>query len=320
MDQVLEDDAMFLGEKTSGQHDHHQTHQSAVSGGVDYKAEAAAWLSANQGVQRCDAVTRDMDWITSKWQSLREELPSDEVYSRQLRSTFVNQSFGPIPGVGRVSGARADPRFSAESLLDLFGDSVVHLRVVANPGGLHEVGINATLQEYLSQELSKAGNFIHIPHMPGNEGKEDAPLGILRQHGMFPEPVFALPPSRHRNFLNIDGAGSGHALHYHDSAWNLQMAGRKMWWVLPAKDEVGGVPEDKLTTAPVINGQSYIQTHSCAMLRMVAPPTGSFSCFTQPGDLMMLTQQTWHATCGLDDYTASVGGFMPRHDDGQYQY
>jgi len=321
MDQVLEDDGMFLGEKTSGQqhayHDHHHTHLGAVEGGVDYHAEAKSWLAANEGTPRCDAMTKDMDWITSKWQSLRDELPSGEVHSRQLRSTFANQSFGPVPGVGRLSGGSADPRFRAEALEELFGEIPFHLRLVAYPGGMQEVGINTSLRNYLRQELASAGHFIHLPRQPGNESEEDRPLNILREHGMFPEPAFAMPLARHRNFLSIDGAGSGHAWHYHDSAWNLQTAGRKMWWVMPAKGVVGhGVDEDLPTMAPLINGEPYIQTHPCAMLRMVAPPAGSFSCFTQPGDLMMLTQQTWHSTCGLDDFTASVGGWLPRVDDG----
>lgn len=88
--------------------------------------------------------------------------------------------------------------------------------------------------------------------------------------------------------------GSSHPFHHHDAAWLGQVAGSRLWFLLPprTKDKVIG---------PKVNGCDYLSGKAVI-------PKGTQACIQEAGEVMYLPPKWVHATCALESWSVGVGG------------
>eukprot|EP00930_Biecheleria_cincta_P043920 TRINITY_DN30136_c0_g1_i1.p1 TRINITY_DN30136_c0_g1~~TRINITY_DN30136_c0_g1_i1.p1 ORF type:complete len:445 (-),score=84.22 TRINITY_DN30136_c0_g1_i1:233-1567(-) len=164
-----------------------------------------------------------------------------------------------------------------------------------------------TLSEYVERGDSAQNLFVFVNEaFPGISQKltdlvEDLASDIQ------PLPSFAAKREEQHAILAIDGAGSSHAFHQHAAVWQTQVTGRKAWWLMPPS-----VPsvDGQQKRPPMVDGRVYGNPNACEMLLRRSPPAGAQICVMEPGDTMILPSDWWHATCGLDVLTASMGGWF----------
>lgn len=105
-----------------------------------------------------------------------------------------------------------------------------------------------------------------------------------------------LPPLLHglpvRQVVSLGTLSTGLGMHRHEEAWFLQLHGRKAWWIGDASS----------------TDQRYFgRTRPCRHLGAELPPGFRF-CVQQPGEVLLLPRQCWHATCNIDDLVWGLGG------------
>lgn len=171
-----------------------------------------------------------------------------------------------------------------------------------------------TLAEYVEHGDSAKNLFVFVnepfPGLPQSliDLAEDLAKDIQ------PLPAFAAKRDELHTILAIDGAGSSHAFHQHAAVWQTQVTGRKAWWLMPPTvPSVDG--HESRRTPPLVDGKIYGNPNACEMLFRRSPPAGAQMCVMEPGDTVILPKSWWHATCGLDALTASIGGWFDDQND-----
>lgn len=164
-----------------------------------------------------------------------------------------------------------------------------------------------TLSEYVEHGDSAQNLFVFV-----NEAFADVPQSLIDLtedlvNDIQPMPAFAAKREERHAILAIDGAGSSHAFHRHAAVWQTQVSGRKAWWMMPPT-----VPsvDGQYKKPPLVDGKVYGNPNACEMLLRRSPPAGAQMCVMEPGDTVVLPENWWHATCGLDVITASIGGWF----------
>lgn len=88
--------------------------------------------------------------------------------------------------------------------------------------------------------------------------------------------------------------GSSHPFHLHDAAWLGQVAGSRLWFLLPPGTNSNVV-------GPKVNGCDYL-------LGKADIPKGAQACVQEAGEVMYLPPKWVHATCALESWSVGVGG------------
>lgn len=86
---------------------------------------------------------------------------------------------------------------------------------------------------------------------------------------------------------------SAHRFHIHNEAWLGQVSGSRMWFLLPPS-----TPNAALEYKPPACEYLYNREEL---------PKGAMSCIQNPGEVMYLPKNWWHATCGLEEWNLGVG-------------
>jgi len=164
-----------------------------------------------------------------------------------------------------------------------------------------------TLSEYVEHGDSAQNLFVFVNE--AFQGLSQSLIDLTEDlvNDIQPMPVFAAKREEKHAILAIDGAGSSHAFHRHDAVWQTQMTGRKAWWMMPPT-----VPsvDGQMQKPPLVDGKVYGNPNACEMLIRRSPPAGAQMCVMEPGETVVLPKEWWHATCGLDVITASMGGWF----------
>eukprot|EP00440_Ansanella_granifera_P066307 gb/GFBE01071919.1/.p1 GENE.gb/GFBE01071919.1/~~gb/GFBE01071919.1/.p1 ORF type:complete len:395 (+),score=129.37 gb/GFBE01071919.1/:1-1185(+) len=176
-----------------------------------------------------------------------------------------------------------------------------------------------TLDEYLGSDQS-AKNFFLFASEDGSrsESWKTEIVDTIRDD-FKPHPNFAYLPDEKEAIFAVDAIGSSHGFHAHDPVWQVQVEGYKMWHLLPPTAEVTeqnpvGFPE--WGSSPLdAEGKPFEHPNACAMLKQFTPPPQTMTCMVAPGEMLLLPDSWLHATCGLSNYTAAVGGWLGMHWD-----
>ena len=88
--------------------------------------------------------------------------------------------------------------------------------------------------------------------------------------------------------------GSSYPFHHHDAAWLGQVAGSRLWFLLPPRTK------DK-AIGPRVNGCDYLTGRADI-------PKGAQACIQEAGEVMHLPPKWVHATCALESWSVGVGG------------
>ena len=105
------------------------------------------------------------------------------------------------------------------------------------------------------------------------------------------------------NILSFGGAPKGATFQRHQVAWLATIFGRKHWYM--ADKETAQPPEPE---CPSHAGDARTQEQWAKH--------GVIYCAVDPGELIWVPHQWWHATCNGDPYTVAIGGqdFVPFKD------
>eukprot|EP00931_Biecheleriopsis_adriatica_P086337 TRINITY_DN61031_c0_g1_i1.p1 TRINITY_DN61031_c0_g1~~TRINITY_DN61031_c0_g1_i1.p1 ORF type:complete len:370 (+),score=44.99 TRINITY_DN61031_c0_g1_i1:74-1183(+) len=318
--------------------------EARVEDHSDYSEDILAFLSNRNSAVSCDLPRASLAEANRTWSLLLEELgaketdieccpwrPDKEINSEpsileRARMQLADRLFG---GAGIVEGATkqwtAMQLWEEESLKKRLAEHHFMLERYGYPNWIyteskqdHDIG--CTLTDYLDLNKSKHGYFLFVNeqasrHIHGSVAAQERNAIEMLQEDFQPHPVFAATPDERHSILALDGLGSGHALHWHDPVWQAQVQGRKAWWIrapsVPGhKTETNKLGHLDIGAAPVIDGKIYQDPNACAYLYRKSPPPGTRLCIAAPGDLVLLPGDYMHATCALDRFTASVGGWM----------
>jgi len=249
------------------------------------------------------------------------------------RLGFSSEMFHGKPGV--IEGvAREWPALerwrSREALRDRLHGKEIKLSTFVYPDAIYDAdGVPSMQQEHIDYESLAtyiARNhsdrnlfyFINEPedqHHDGDFGSNRAALELLRADAA-PLPSFAASQEEHHAVVALDGVGSSHGLHRHGPVWQTQVLGRKAWFLLDPSVH-GGTPTDSVGShddledrTPVVDGRLFAHPDACEFLWRRPPPPGATVCIVHPGETLLLPQDWWHGTCGLDELTAAMGGWL----------
>ena len=87
---------------------------------------------------------------------------------------------------------------------------------------------------------------------------------------------------------------SAHRFHVHDEAWLGQVAGSRMWFLLPPSTPSSALDQKPPACEYLYNRETL--------------PQNAMVCVQNPGDVMYLPKGWWHGTCGLEEWNVGVGG------------
>ena len=105
-----------------------------------------------------------------------------------------------------------------------------------------------------------------------------------------PEFLYALSNVR---LLSLGGRAEGVQMSRHDSAWLATIAGAKLWHLAPPSRPQ---PADRFC-----RGRGKIDYS-------LAEQEGVIHCMAQPGEVIVVPDGWWHATCNMLPYTIAIGG------------
>jgi hypothetical protein len=86
---------------------------------------------------------------------------------------------------------------------------------------------------------------------------------------------------------------SAHRFHVHKDAWLGQVSGSRMWFLLPPSTPFSAVEKPPPACEYLYNREAL--------------PNGAMMCIQNPGEVMYLPKNWWHATCGLEEWNVGVG-------------
>eukprot|EP00930_Biecheleria_cincta_P083570 TRINITY_DN7311_c0_g2_i2.p1 TRINITY_DN7311_c0_g2~~TRINITY_DN7311_c0_g2_i2.p1 ORF type:complete len:397 (+),score=59.72 TRINITY_DN7311_c0_g2_i2:75-1265(+) len=305
-------------------------HNLIIRDAHDYRSDAATYLQETLGrKRRCPLQKMSLREVEDRWtHALRQALHDTELdnegegdmvkKARWYFNTGLHHN-NPVlvedvmsqlqwPAAHRWSQPQMIERFRHRNFDEEFfryHDGWIHREQDDDGNPAME-----TLGEYLSSNQSGQGIFIFVSEEGRRTGDwEAATLDSIRSD-FLPHPNFAYPPADRQAMLNVDAIGSSHGFHFHNPVWQVQVEGYKMWYLMPP-DWPADSPSHPFGAAPLgADGKPFLHPNACAMLKQVEPPPHAFSCMVAPGEMVLLPHGWWHATCGLSNYTASVGGWM----------
>eukprot|EP00930_Biecheleria_cincta_P083575 TRINITY_DN7311_c0_g4_i1.p1 TRINITY_DN7311_c0_g4~~TRINITY_DN7311_c0_g4_i1.p1 ORF type:complete len:388 (+),score=51.44 TRINITY_DN7311_c0_g4_i1:69-1166(+) len=290
----------------------------------DYRGDAASYLQevldGRRGRRGCPLPKMSLREVEGRWrQHVAPAQSEGEV--KEARWSFnaaLHQNYPVMVGdVMAQLGWPAAHRWSQSQLTQRFRNHKFHEEFFRyHDGWIHGVrdhhgGIaEETLAEYLDSNQSGQGIFLFVSEDGRDTGDyEAATLDTIRSD-FLPHPNFAYSPAARQAMLNVDAIGSSHGFHFHNPVWQVQVEGYKMWYFMPPDYPVD-TPSHRFGAAPLgADGKPFLHPNACAMLKQVEPPPAAFSCMVAPGEMVLLPHGWFHATCGLSNYTASVGGWM----------
>lgn len=125
---------------------------------------------------------------------------------------------------------------------------------------------------------------------------------ILNQYNT-PDPLsftkdYIIPPGEEYGWTNIFSVmmqRSSHRFHVHNEAWLGQVSGSRLWFLLPP------------TTIIRAEDVTYRQPACEYLYNREALPPNAMACVQNPGEVMYLPKNWWHATCGLEEWNVGVG-------------
>lgn len=86
--------------------------------------------------------------------------------------------------------------------------------------------------------------------------------------------------------------GSAHRFHKHDAAWLGQVAGSRLWFLMPP----GAGSHDRPPACDYLTGRAPL------------PDTpGLMACVQNLGEVIYLPPRWYHATCGLNEWNVGLG-------------
>lgn len=194
------------------------------------EAESGGWRTESETsevAQLAVAGCHDVDFRPSmKWPEFLSE------YVSKKRPLLLNAS---------LEGSAAELRWSRESLLSHYGDSIVNVGAIpyAAKFGFRHAERNARLEEFVQNEMGDAKRDaewrlgMHRPYVFASSDTLDASIG--RDTGSFV--VLNKSESRIENFQwYIGPRGSGAPLHFHGNALNYLAYGQKFWVLVPPEN------------------------------------------------------------------------------------
>eukprot|EP00930_Biecheleria_cincta_P083568 TRINITY_DN7311_c0_g1_i1.p1 TRINITY_DN7311_c0_g1~~TRINITY_DN7311_c0_g1_i1.p1 ORF type:complete len:390 (+),score=63.95 TRINITY_DN7311_c0_g1_i1:76-1170(+) len=290
----------------------------------DYRDDAASYLQeALEGRRErhgCSLPKISLREVESRWrqhvapaQSESEVKEARWSFNAALHRNFPVMVEGVMaqlnwPAAHKWSQAQLTHRFrniDFEEVFFRYHDGWIH-KVRDYHGGIAK----ETFGDYLASNQSGTGIFLFVSE--GGRETDDYEAAIIDaiRSDFLPHPNFAFSPAARQAMLNVDAIGSSHGFHFHNPVWQVQVEGYKMWYFMPPDSPVDS-PSHRFGAAPLdANGKPFLHPNACAMLKQVRPPPSAFSCMVAPGEMVLLPHGWFHATCGLSNYTASVGGWM----------
>jgi hypothetical protein len=112
--------------------------------------------------------------------------------------------------------------------------------------------------------------------------------------------------------------GTSHGFHRHHKAWQSQIAGHKSWYLLPPhvllKEVTDSAPHGFPHEQGVVDKNNmcgFVPTHAEVKDNL-------HFCVQGEGEVIIVPESWWHATCALDDFcAASGGGFFTNNPHGE---
>lgn len=122
-----------------------------------------------------------------------------------------------------------------------------------------------------------------------------------------PPPPFLRTISLQRLF-SIGGVGAGVRFQRHDVGWQALVSGRKLWYLAPPGANVTRDPD-----CCTIGNDARRECEGAHRPRDDSSPRGTplsgvRRCLLSPGDVMVVPQGWWHATCNEAPFTVAMGG------------
>eukprot|EP00928_Gymnodinium_smaydae_P037783 TRINITY_DN26188_c0_g3_i1.p1 TRINITY_DN26188_c0_g3~~TRINITY_DN26188_c0_g3_i1.p1 ORF type:complete len:756 (+),score=152.95 TRINITY_DN26188_c0_g3_i1:60-2270(+) len=147
-----------------------------------------------------------------------------------------------------------------------------------------------TVAEYLggteaSSSVGKAANLSASAAFFVNDFEDSRLLDRLREDCPPPRILDSVEGLR---VFSLERPGAGVTFHHHEQAWQAQLVGRKVWYLASPSTE------------------SVPQGRPCEFASSGSEPPLAECCVVEPGEVIYLPNQWWHATCSLPSETASI--------------
>ena len=160
-----------------------------------------------------------------------------------------------------------------------------------------------TMEERFANDMDSEAPSINTREMADdllfftNDRENPTFLDAIRSDYDVPPPLETHPawsaPDKGFQVFSAMEQGSSHPFHFHDAAWLGEVAGSRLWFLLP--------PGTKMTDLPKVNGCDFL-------LGNADLPKGAQACVQQAGEVMYLPRKWRHATCALENWSVGVGG------------
>ena len=207
-----------------------------------------------------------------------------------VNRTWLMQQTAPILIRGATENWAGRTKWSRDSMLGTYGDAAYHLET---DGAVSLASALAVHSKY---------NMGHMVFPP-----EDCYAVRYRPYSPFLDTIAAdysiphyLQPMRTFQMGIGSGAGIGVPPEQHPGAWFSAVVGRKRWILTPP----GAKPPTAMRNTP-----------GCKVQRKT---TVSQLCDQLEGDTLWVPDFWWHETCGLDDYSAGIGGITYEGADARH--
>lgn len=248
---------------------------NATAGGVEVPCEfqraSRDSLQAMSLKERTLFLTRLPTLITG----LTDEWPARTAWADPQR---FSQRFGHHT----IKAIRAGHGFAR--LARLGGPQCTNFDEVGCPG---QANATMTLAEVLPFTAGEQVVLMDLEDMNAGEFELLADLTTMYE---VPEFLDALSNVR---LLSLGGRPEGVQMSRHDSAWLATIAGAKLWHLAPR-----GVPQPQDRFCPNRGKIDY----------ELAAREGVIHCMANPGEVVVVPDGWWHATCNMMPYTLAVGG------------
>ena len=237
----------------------------------EFQVASSAELLAMSLTERADFLTR----LPTLIRGLTDEWPARAAWSDP-------QSFSARFGHHELKAIRASRGFTR--LARLGGPRCFHFDEAACPGQANATVALAELVPYSDEEQ------MVIMDLPGMSRGEYDLLADLTTEYEPPEFLLALSNVR---LLSLGGRAEGVQMSRHHSAWLATVAGAKLWHVAPPH---------------VSQPQNRYCVHRGKVDYGLAAREGILHCMAHEGDVVVVPDDWWHATCNMLPYTLAIGG------------
>mmetsp|Transcript_19661 Transcript_19661/g.42556 ORF Transcript_19661/g.42556 Transcript_19661/m.42556 type:complete len:872 (+) Transcript_19661:29-2644(+) len=310
----------------------------------DYRQDAIEFLKDAlkkdpTGSEHCDLTEMNYSTVVDLWNTFRDEwmakIPADtprgarRVFLGRVREAFPELLFQGNPVVVRNATEALgwdSEAWNQENITETLGNLSLQEMSFGYPiwlGNSLEEGLGAnadgsplhtTFEQYFKKNMSAEDIFLFLneenpdkdPRLEFDSENE----AVRRIRDLFtPTPPFAWPAKERLALVAIDGRGSSHGFHEHTAVWQVQVQGYKMWHFMPPSTPMS-FGRHKRGGSPMVKGQPWEHPNGCAFLKKVPVPPGTTQCLVGPGSMVVMPANWVHSTCGLDQYTVGVGGWL----------